>query len=61
MLAKGRRENMKLRDVYNLMAAARGHWGFRIVCGSKSCGAETPPWRLRPPPRLVVSRKGKLN
>ena len=26
MLAKARREGMTLRDLYNLTAAARGHW-----------------------------------
>ena len=31
MLAKARRENMTLRDLYNLTAAARGHW---VLCGS---------------------------
>jgi FMN-dependent oxidoreductase (nitrilotriacetate monooxygenase family) len=31
MLAKARRESMTLRDLYNLTAAARGHW---VLCGS---------------------------
>ena len=31
MLSKGKRENMSLRDLYNLTAAARGHW---VLCGS---------------------------
>ena len=31
MLAKARRESMTLRDLYNLTAAARGHW---VVCGT---------------------------
>ena len=26
MIAKARRENLTLRDLYNLVAAARGHW-----------------------------------
>ncbi len=38
MLAKARRENMKLRDVYNLIAAARGHW---VLCGSAEQVADT--------------------
>ena len=31
MIAKARRENLTLRDLYNLVAAARGHW---VLCGS---------------------------
>ncbi|MBI0537990.1 LLM class flavin-dependent oxidoreductase [Roseomonas sp. KE2513] len=31
MLSKARREGMTLRDIYNLTAAARGHW---VLCGS---------------------------
>lgn len=31
LLRKARREGMRLRDVYNLLAAARGHW---VLCGS---------------------------
>jgi FMN-dependent oxidoreductase (nitrilotriacetate monooxygenase family) len=38
MLSKARRENMTLRDVYNLMAAARGHW---VLCGSAEHIANT--------------------
>ncbi len=38
MLDKARRENMKLRDVYNLMAAARGHW---VLCGTPDYIADT--------------------
>lgn len=38
MLAKARREGMTLRDVYNLMAAARGHW---VLCGSAQTVADT--------------------
>lgn len=38
MLAKGRRENMSLRDLYNLAAAARGHW---VLCGSGERIADT--------------------
>ena len=33
-----RRENMTLRDLYNLTAAARGHW---VVCGSPARIADT--------------------
>ncbi|GHC71147.1 LLM class flavin-dependent oxidoreductase [Limoniibacter endophyticus] len=38
MLDKARRESMKLRDVYNLMAAARGHW---VLCGTPNYIADT--------------------
>jgi len=38
LLAKGRRENMSLRDLYNLTAAARGHW---VLCGSAQTVADT--------------------
>jgi FMN-dependent oxidoreductase (nitrilotriacetate monooxygenase family) len=38
MLAKARRENMTLRDLYNLTAAARGHW---VLCGSAESIADT--------------------
>jgi FMN-dependent oxidoreductase (nitrilotriacetate monooxygenase family) len=38
MLAKARRENMTLRDLYNLTAAARGHW---MLCGSAESIADT--------------------
>jgi FMN-dependent oxidoreductase (nitrilotriacetate monooxygenase family) len=38
MLAKARRENMTLRDIYNLTAAARGHW---VLCGSATSIADT--------------------
>ncbi|MGK9051440.1 LLM class flavin-dependent oxidoreductase [Neorhizobium petrolearium] len=38
MLDKARRENMRLRDVYNLMAAARGHW---VLCGTPEYVADT--------------------
>jgi FMN-dependent oxidoreductase (nitrilotriacetate monooxygenase family) len=38
MLSKARRENMTLRDLYNLTAAARGHW---VVCGSPETIANT--------------------
>jgi FMN-dependent oxidoreductase (nitrilotriacetate monooxygenase family) len=31
MLRKARREGLRLRDIYNLLAAARGHW---VLCGS---------------------------
>ena len=33
-----RRENMTLRDLYNLTAAARGHW---VLCGTPQKIAET--------------------
>lgn len=38
MLAKAKRENMTLRDLYNLTAAARGHW---VLCGSAETIADT--------------------
>ncbi|MFD2239288.1 LLM class flavin-dependent oxidoreductase [Aureimonas populi] len=38
MLGKARRENMTLRDLYNLVAAARGHW---VLCGSADFVADT--------------------
>ena len=38
MLSKARREGMTLRDIYNLMAAARGHW---VLCGSAEHVADT--------------------
>lgn len=38
MLAKAKRENMTLRDLYNLTAAARGHW---TLCGSPETIADT--------------------
>jgi FMN-dependent oxidoreductase (nitrilotriacetate monooxygenase family) len=38
MLDKARRESMRLRDVYNLMAAARGHW---VLCGTPDYVADT--------------------
>jgi FMN-dependent oxidoreductase (nitrilotriacetate monooxygenase family) len=38
MLAKARRENMTLRDLYDLVAAARGHW---VLCGSAEQVADT--------------------
>jgi FMN-dependent oxidoreductase (nitrilotriacetate monooxygenase family) len=38
MLAKARRENMTVRDLYNLTAAARGHW---VLCGSPKTIADT--------------------
>jgi alkanesulfonate monooxygenase SsuD/methylene tetrahydromethanopterin reductase-like flavin-dependent oxidoreductase (luciferase family) len=33
-----KRENMTLRDLYNLTAAARGHW---VVCGTPKTIADT--------------------
>jgi alkanesulfonate monooxygenase SsuD/methylene tetrahydromethanopterin reductase-like flavin-dependent oxidoreductase (luciferase family) len=33
-----RRENMTLRDLYNLTAAARGHW---VLCGTPARIADT--------------------
>jgi FMN-dependent oxidoreductase (nitrilotriacetate monooxygenase family) len=38
MLSKARRENMRLRDLYSLVAAARGHW---VLCGSATQIADT--------------------
>jgi FMN-dependent oxidoreductase (nitrilotriacetate monooxygenase family) len=38
MLGKARREGMSLRDLYNLTAAARGHW---VLCGSAERIADT--------------------
>jgi alkanesulfonate monooxygenase SsuD/methylene tetrahydromethanopterin reductase-like flavin-dependent oxidoreductase (luciferase family) len=38
LLAKGRRESLSLRDLYNLTAAARGHW---VLCGSARTIADT--------------------
>ena len=42
LLEKARRENMTLRDLYNLTAAARGHW---VLCGSpKSIADALEEW-----------------
>ena len=38
LLNKAQREGMTLRDVYNLTAAARGHW---VLCGSAESVADT--------------------
>lgn len=38
LLSKAKRENMSLRDLYSLTAAARGHW---VVCGSPETIANT--------------------
>ncbi|MFV0246100.1 MAG: LLM class flavin-dependent oxidoreductase [Qingshengfaniella sp.] len=38
MLSKAKRENMSLRDLYSLVAAARGHW---VLCGSAEQVADT--------------------
>ncbi|MBU2960258.1 LLM class flavin-dependent oxidoreductase [Citreicella sp. C3M06] len=38
MLSKARREDMSLRDLYALVAAARGHW---VLCGSAEQIADT--------------------
>ncbi|TNC10323.1 LLM class flavin-dependent oxidoreductase [Methylobacterium terricola] len=38
MLSKARRDAMSLRDLYNLTAAARGHW---VLCGSAEAVADT--------------------
>jgi FMN-dependent oxidoreductase (nitrilotriacetate monooxygenase family) len=38
MLNRARRDNMRLRDLYNLAAAARGHW---VLCGSAETIADT--------------------
>jgi alkanesulfonate monooxygenase SsuD/methylene tetrahydromethanopterin reductase-like flavin-dependent oxidoreductase (luciferase family) len=38
MLAKARREGLTLRGLYDLVAAARGHW---VLCGSPETVADT--------------------
>lgn len=38
MLAKARREGLTLRELYDLVAAARGHW---VLCGSPETIADT--------------------
>jgi alkanesulfonate monooxygenase SsuD/methylene tetrahydromethanopterin reductase-like flavin-dependent oxidoreductase (luciferase family) len=38
MLSRARRERLTLRDLYNLVAAARGHW---VLCGSADRIADT--------------------
>jgi FMN-dependent oxidoreductase (nitrilotriacetate monooxygenase family) len=38
LLAKGKRDNLSLRELYNLTAAARGHW---VLCGSVQTIADT--------------------
>lgn len=38
LLAKARREQMSLRDLYSLTAAARGHW---VLCGAPETIADT--------------------
>jgi alkanesulfonate monooxygenase SsuD/methylene tetrahydromethanopterin reductase-like flavin-dependent oxidoreductase (luciferase family) len=38
LLAKARRDKLTLRDLYNLTAAARGHW---VVCGTPAKIADT--------------------
>jgi FMN-dependent oxidoreductase (nitrilotriacetate monooxygenase family) len=38
LLSKARRDNMTLRDLYNLNAAARGHW---VLCGGPTTIADT--------------------
>jgi alkanesulfonate monooxygenase SsuD/methylene tetrahydromethanopterin reductase-like flavin-dependent oxidoreductase (luciferase family) len=38
LVSKARRENMMMRDLYNLVAAARGHW---VLCGSPKTIADT--------------------
>ena len=38
LFAKARRENMTLRDLYNIAAAARGHW---VLCGTPTSIADT--------------------
>jgi len=38
MLAHARRQGMRLRDLYNLAAAARGHW---VLCGTAETIADT--------------------
>ena len=45
MLAKARREAMTVRDLYNLTAAARGHW---VLCGTPESVADTlETWFVR--------------
>ena len=38
LIEKARRENMTLRDLYNVTAAARGHW---VICGTATDIADT--------------------
>src|SRR5262249_32403583 len=38
LLALARRQNMTLRDLYNITAAARGHW---VISGTPPCIADT--------------------
>jgi FMN-dependent oxidoreductase (nitrilotriacetate monooxygenase family) len=38
LLNKARRDNLTLRDVYNLLGAARGHW---VLCGAAEKVADT--------------------
>jgi FMN-dependent oxidoreductase (nitrilotriacetate monooxygenase family) len=38
LLSKARRDNLTLRDVYNLLGAARGHW---VLCGAAEKVADT--------------------
>jgi alkanesulfonate monooxygenase SsuD/methylene tetrahydromethanopterin reductase-like flavin-dependent oxidoreductase (luciferase family) len=38
LLAMARRQNMTLRDLYNITAAARGHW---VICGTPTRIADT--------------------
>jgi alkanesulfonate monooxygenase SsuD/methylene tetrahydromethanopterin reductase-like flavin-dependent oxidoreductase (luciferase family) len=45
-----RRENMTLRDLYNLTAAARGHW---VLCGTPKRIADTLRNGLSRKPRTV--------
>jgi len=38
LIERARRENMTLRDLYNVTAAARGHW---VICGTAADIADT--------------------
>ena len=60
-----RRENMTLRDLYNLTAAARGHW---VLCGTPEAHRRHPRGmvrrgsrgRLQRPAALLPRRPGRL-
>jgi len=48
-----RRENMTLSDLYNLTAAARGHW---VLCGTPARVADTlEEWFLPPARRMAYN------
>ena len=51
-----RRENMTLRDLYNLTAAARGHW---VLCGTPKHIADTlEEWGVSTRGRRCVTTSG---